>query len=47
MASPRFAAEHLGRSDALGEIDPQRLNVNGGRDRAGTSGRRDGKLESS
>lgn len=28
--STRFAAEHLNRDDALGEIDPARLNVNGG-----------------
>jgi acetyl-CoA acetyltransferase family protein len=30
MASTHFAREHLNREDALGEIDPQRLNVNGG-----------------
>jgi acetyl-CoA acetyltransferase family protein len=30
MASTRFAREHLDRDDALGEIDPDRLNVNGG-----------------
>ena len=30
MASPAFASKHLNRSDALGEIDPDRLNVNGG-----------------
>jgi acetyl-CoA acetyltransferase len=30
FASDRFAAEHLDRSTALGEIDPDRLNVNGG-----------------
>jgi acetyl-CoA C-acetyltransferase/acetyl-CoA acyltransferase len=30
MGSRQFAAEHLGRSEALGEIDPQSLNVNGG-----------------
>ncbi len=30
FASPRFASEHLNRSAALGEIDPERLNVNGG-----------------
>jgi acetyl-CoA acetyltransferase len=30
MASPSFAAEHLNRSHPLGEIDPDRLNVNGG-----------------
>ena len=30
MASPTFAAEHLDRSEPLGEIDPDRLNVNGG-----------------
>src|SRR3954451_18193503 len=30
MASPRFAAEHLDRDAPLGEIDPDRLNVNGG-----------------
>jgi len=29
-ASSTFAAEHLNRVDALGEIDPDRLNVNGG-----------------
>ena len=29
-ASPRFAAEHLDRGAVLGEIDPERLNVNGG-----------------
>jgi acetyl-CoA C-acetyltransferase/acetyl-CoA acyltransferase len=30
FASPKFAQQHLGKSDALGEIDPARLNVNGG-----------------
>jgi acetyl-CoA C-acetyltransferase/acetyl-CoA acyltransferase len=30
FASPQFAREHLGRDAALGEIDPSRLNVNGG-----------------
>jgi acetyl-CoA acetyltransferase family protein len=30
MASARFACEHLGRKEAVGEIDPARLNVNGG-----------------
>ena len=30
MASDRFGREQLGRSGALGEIDMQRLNVNGG-----------------
>lgn len=30
MASPQYAREHLGRSDAVGEIDRDRLNVNGG-----------------
>jgi acetyl-CoA C-acetyltransferase/acetyl-CoA acyltransferase len=30
FASDRFAQEHLGRGKALGEIDPDRLNVNGG-----------------
>jgi acetyl-CoA acyltransferase len=30
MASKRFAEEHLGNSKPLGEIDPARLNVNGG-----------------
>jgi acetyl-CoA acetyltransferase len=30
MSSTRFAREHLDRDDALGEIDPERLNVNGG-----------------
>jgi acetyl-CoA C-acetyltransferase/acetyl-CoA acyltransferase len=30
FASPAFAAEKLGRGVALGEIDRQRLNVNGG-----------------
>jgi acetyl-CoA acetyltransferase family protein len=30
MGSARFAREHLDRDDALGEIDPERLNVNGG-----------------
>jgi acetyl-CoA C-acetyltransferase/acetyl-CoA acyltransferase len=30
FASPRFAAEHLGRDSAVGEIPLDRLNVNGG-----------------
>ncbi len=30
FASSRFAQEQLGRGRALGELDPQRLNVNGG-----------------
>ncbi len=30
MASEQFAREHLGRQQALGEIDPSRLNVHGG-----------------
>ncbi len=30
MASAQFCREQLGRSDAIGEIDPDRLNVNGG-----------------
>jgi acetyl-CoA C-acetyltransferase/acetyl-CoA acyltransferase len=30
MSSKRFAREHLDRDDVLGEIDPERLNVNGG-----------------
>ncbi len=30
MASADFCADRLGRSSALGEIDPQKLNVNGG-----------------
>jgi acetyl-CoA C-acetyltransferase/acetyl-CoA acyltransferase len=30
FASDRFAREHLGRERALGTIDPERLNVNGG-----------------
>jgi acetyl-CoA C-acetyltransferase/acetyl-CoA acyltransferase len=30
FASDRFAREHLGRDRALGELDPDRLNVNGG-----------------
>jgi acetyl-CoA acetyltransferase family protein len=30
MASDAFCREHLGRSEAVGEIDPGRLNVNGG-----------------
>jgi acetyl-CoA acetyltransferase family protein len=30
FASPQFAHEHLGRDSALGEIDRDRLNVNGG-----------------
>jgi acetyl-CoA C-acetyltransferase/acetyl-CoA acyltransferase len=29
-ASPDFAKKHLGRDTALGEIDPAKLNVNGG-----------------
>lgn len=28
--SKKYCSEHLGRSDALGEIDPAKLNVNGG-----------------
>lgn len=30
FASKQYAIEHLGRSEALGEIDPSILNVNGG-----------------
>jgi acetyl-CoA acyltransferase len=30
LASRKFAAERMGRSDAVGEIDPKKLNVNGG-----------------
>jgi acetyl-CoA C-acetyltransferase/acetyl-CoA acyltransferase len=30
IASPRFAAEHLGRDSAIGEIPRDKLNVNGG-----------------
>jgi len=30
MGSADFARQHLGRNDALGEIDPDLLNVNGG-----------------
>jgi acetyl-CoA acyltransferase len=30
LASPAFAAEHLGRGAAVGEVDPDKLNVNGG-----------------
>jgi acetyl-CoA acetyltransferase family protein len=30
FASAEFAQKHLGRSQALGDIDPARLNVNGG-----------------
>ncbi len=30
FASANFAREHLGLSDAVGELDPGRLNVNGG-----------------
>jgi acetyl-CoA C-acetyltransferase/acetyl-CoA acyltransferase len=30
MASKTFAAEHLGHDEPVGEIDPDRLNVNGG-----------------
>lgn len=30
MSSPQFCRKHLNRDDALGEIDPDRLNVNGG-----------------
>jgi acetyl-CoA acyltransferase len=30
LASKTFCAEHLGRSEAVGEVDPARLNVNGG-----------------
>jgi len=30
MASPAFCQDALGRTDAIGELDPERLNVNGG-----------------
>jgi acetyl-CoA acetyltransferase len=30
MGSRQFAREHLDRDEALGAIDPERLNVNGG-----------------
>jgi acetyl-CoA C-acetyltransferase/acetyl-CoA acyltransferase len=30
MSSPKFAQQHLLRGESLGEIDPDRLNVNGG-----------------
>ena len=30
FASRTFAREHLDRADALGELDPDRVNVNGG-----------------
>ena len=30
MASDSFARQHLGRSGAIGEIDPDRLNIDGG-----------------
>jgi acetyl-CoA acyltransferase len=30
FASPAFARERLGRDEPLGEVDPERLNVNGG-----------------
>jgi len=30
MSSARFCSEHLGRSEALGELDPARTNPNGG-----------------
>jgi acetyl-CoA acyltransferase len=30
IASRKFAQEHLGRDEALGEIDPAKINVNGG-----------------
>ena len=30
MGSAQFAQEHLNRGEAIGEIDPDRLNVNGG-----------------
>lgn len=30
MASKSFAVEHLGKSEAVGDVDPARLNVNGG-----------------
>ncbi len=30
LASASFAREHLGRAEAVGEVDPDKLNVNGG-----------------
>jgi acetyl-CoA C-acetyltransferase/acetyl-CoA acyltransferase len=30
MASDRFARDHLDRAGPIGELDPERLNVNGG-----------------
>ena len=30
LASKEFAQKHLGRSEAVGEVDPAKLNVNGG-----------------
>src|SRR6185312_14859897 len=30
LASPSFARDHLGRGQAVGEVDPAKLNVNGG-----------------
>jgi acetyl-CoA C-acetyltransferase/acetyl-CoA acyltransferase len=30
MDSTRFACEHLGRKEAVGELDPEKLNLNGG-----------------
>jgi acetyl-CoA acetyltransferase len=30
MASDEYCRKHLGRGRALGEVDPERLNVNGG-----------------
>jgi acetyl-CoA acetyltransferase len=30
MASDQFCREHLGRESAIGELDPDKLNVNGG-----------------
>jgi len=30
MASTSFASQHLDRSTPVGEVDPDRLNVNGG-----------------
>jgi acetyl-CoA acyltransferase len=30
LASASFAKEHLGRAEAVGEVDPAKLNVNGG-----------------
>jgi acetyl-CoA acyltransferase len=30
IGSKKFAEQHLGRSEAIGEIDPAKLNVNGG-----------------